>query len=193
MAHFPEHSALLIVDVQNDFCTGGALAVPGSDPVVPALNRHIGEATAANAPIFASRDWHPPVTNHFAPYGGPWPIHCVAGSAGARFHEGLELPSDAVIVSKGEHEARPGYSAFEGLTPDGVPFGDALRARGIRHLLVGGLATDYCVKHSVLDALDAGLRVTVLGDAIAAVDLRPGDAQRAIDDMRARGAEFAPR
>ena len=190
MAYSPEHSALLIVDVQNDFCTGGALAVPKSDPVIPALNRHIATAAAAHAPIFASRDWHPAVTNHFAVYGGPWPVHCVADSPGARFHDGLDLPSDAVIISKGQNEQKPGYSAFEGQTSEGTPFGDALRQHGVTHLYVGGLATDYCVKHTVLDALAAGLRVTVLGDAIAGVDVHPGDSQRAIEEMRAKGAEF---
>jgi nicotinamidase/pyrazinamidase len=114
----------------------------------------------------------------------------VAGTAGARFHPGLRLPADAVVVSKGQHPQNPGYSAFDGKTADGTPLGQELRKRGITHLYVGGLATDYCVKHSVLDALAAGLRVTVLTDAIAGVNVHPGDAQRAIEDMRAKGAVF---
>ena len=186
----PDRPGLLIVDVQNDFCAGGALAVPGSGPVISSLNRRIEEAAAAGVPVFASRDWHPAVTPHFSPFGGPWPVHCVAGTTGAAFHPELRLPRDAVVVSKGQRPDSPGYSAFEGQTGDGTPFAEALRKRGITHLYVGGLATDYCVRHSVLDALAAGLRVTVLGDAIAGVDLQPGDAQRAIDEMRARGAGF---
>lgn len=183
-------SALLIVDVQNDFCAGGTLAVPDSARVILSLNRRIEKATVDRVPIFASRDWHPAVTTHFAPFGGPWPVHCVAGTSGARFHPDLRLPSDAVVVSKGQHSETPGYSAFDGTTDDGTPLGEEMRKRGITHLYVGGLATDYCVKHSVLDALAAGLRVTVLTDAIASVDVHPGDAQRAIEDMRAKGAVF---
>jgi nicotinamidase/pyrazinamidase len=185
-----DRSGLLIVDVQNDFCAGGALAVAGSARVISSLNRRIEEATAADVPIFASRDWHPAVTTHFTSFGGPWPVHCVAGTTGAAFHPELRLPRDAIIVSKGQRPESPGYSAFEGRTDDGTALAEELRKRGITHLYVGGLATDYCVRHSVLDALAAGLRVTVLRDAIAGVDLQPGDAQRAIDEMRARGAEL---
>jgi nicotinamidase/pyrazinamidase len=183
-------SALLIVDVQNDFCDGGALAVPESARVISSLNRRIPQATASGVPVFASRDWHPAVTNHFRQFGGPWPVHCVAGTAGARFHPDLRLPPDAVVISKGEHPERHGYSAFEGHTSDDTPLGEELQRRGITNLYVGGLATDYCVKHSVLDALAAGLRVTVFSDAIAGVDVHPGDSQRAIEEMHARGAEF---
>jgi nicotinamidase/pyrazinamidase len=189
--HEPDRrSALLIVDVQNDFCTGGALAVAGSDRVIDSLNRRIEEAASDGIPVFASRDWHPAITTHFAPFGGPWPVHCVAGTIGARFHPDLSLPVDTVVISKGHDPESPGYSAFDGRTADGTLFGDELKKRAITHLYVGGLATDYCVKHSVLDALAAGLDVTVLADGIAGVDATPGDVQRAIDDMRARGAAF---
>ena len=181
-------SALLIVDVQNDFCDGGALAVAGSARVIDSLNRRIGEAASAGVAVFASRDWHPAITTHFAPFGGRWPVHCVVETTGARFHPDLRLPADTVVISKGQDPGRPGYSAFEGRTADGISFGDELKKRGITHLYVGGLATDYCVKHSVLDALAAGLDVTVLVDGIAGVDANPGDVQRAIDDMRAKGA-----
>jgi nicotinamidase/pyrazinamidase len=183
-------SGLLIVDVQNDFCAGGALAVPDSARVILSLNRRIEEATAAGVAIFASRDWHPALTTHFTPFGGPWPVHCVAGTTGARFHSALCLPSDPVVVSKGQDPDSTGYSAFEGRTADGTLLGEELRKHGITHLYVGGLATDYCVRHSVLDALAAGLRVTVLADAIAGVDVHPGDAQRAIEEMRITGAEI---
>jgi nicotinamidase/pyrazinamidase len=183
-------SALLIVDVQNDFCAGGALAVPHSARVIVSLNRRIEEAIAAGMAVFASRDWHPAETTHFTPFGGPWPVHCVAGTSGAQFHRDLHLPPDAMVVSKGQRPESPGYSAFDGHTADGTSLGEELRKRGVTHLYVGGLATDYCVKHSVLDALAAGLHVTVLGDAIAGVDVHPGDAQRAIEEMRGQGAVF---
>ena len=182
-------SALLVVDVQNDFCTGGALAVPGSDRVVDALNRHLRTAAERGQPIYATRDWHPARTSHFKDFGGEWPVHCVENTHGAAFHPDLQLPAGAIIVTKGDTADAHGYSAFEGATPDGTPLLDDLRRRGITHLYVGGLATDYCVRASVLDALKAGLRVTVLDDAIAGVDLKAGDSDRARDEMRAGGAD----
>ena len=184
-----ERRALLVVDVQNDFCTGGALAVPGSEHVIAHLNRSIEDAQRKRIAIYASRDWHPAVTNHFADYGGTWPVHCVQDSAGARFHPDLVLPPDTIVVTKGEDQRLPGYSAFDGHTDDGTSLGADLRARGITHLVVGGLATDYCVKHSVLDALSSGLQVTVLEDAIAGVDVHPGDSDQALKEMRERGAQ----
>lgn len=140
-------------------------------------------------PVYASRDWHPPVTRHFQPYGGDWPPHCVQNSNGANFHEDLRLPPSAIVISKGQTPDSPGYSAFEGYTPCGRTFLSDLQERQIDHLYVGGLATDYCVKHSVLDARRIGLEVTVLGDAIAGVEVQPGDSARAIAEMRAAGAE----
>ncbi|MBI4265401.1 MAG: bifunctional nicotinamidase/pyrazinamidase [Acidobacteria bacterium] len=185
-----DRSALLVVDVQKDFCPGGALAVPEGDRVVPVLNRRIAEAAAHGWPIYASRDWHPPVTRHFKQYGGEWPPHCVQRTEGAAFHDALQLPASTVVVTKGQDPDSPGYSAFQGETPDGRPLLADLQKRRIDRLYVGGLATDYCVKHSVLDALRAGLKVTVIGDAIKGVDVTPGDSARAIDEMRAAGAEF---
>jgi nicotinamidase/pyrazinamidase len=182
----PDRSALLVVDVQSDFCPGGTLAVPDGDRVVGALNRHIEDAVAHGVPVYASRDWHPRVTRHFEPHGGPWPPHCIQGTAGARFHPELRLPAEAVIVTKGEEPDRHGYSAFEGHTPSGKALLADLREHGVTHLYVGGLATDYCVKHSVLDALSAGLRVTVLEDAVAGVDR--DDSARALSEMRQHGA-----
>jgi nicotinamidase/pyrazinamidase len=187
----PERSALLVVDVQNDFCTNGALAVPGSETVIAALNRHISAAVERGWPVYASRDWHPPRTTHFAAYGGQWPVHCVQESSGARFHPDLQLPTDTIIVTKGDRQDQAGYSAFEGRTPDGVTLLADLKRRDVSHLYVGGLATDYCVRASALDGLDAGLRVTVLEDAVAGVDLTPGDSSRALGDLRDRGAGFA--
>jgi nicotinamidase/pyrazinamidase len=184
------HSALLIVDVQKDFCPGGALAVPGGDRVVPVLNRYIADAAVRGWPIYASRDWHPPVTSHFQAYGGEWPPHCVQETEGATFHHDLRLPASAIIVSKGASADAPGYSALGGQTPEGKTLAAALHDAHIDHLYVGGLATDYCVKQSVLDARRLGLSVTVLGDAIAGVDVKPGDSTRAIEEMRAAGAEL---
>lgn len=183
-------SALLVVDVQKDFCPGGALAVPDGDRVVPALNRYIADAVASGWAVYASRDWHPPVTGHFQAYGGQWPVHCVQGSDGARFHPDLQLPLAAIVISKGQAPDRPGYSALEGVTPDGRLLLDDLRDRGIDHLYVGGLATDYCVRASVVDARRAGLHVTVLGDAIAGVEVNPGDSARALQEMAEAGARL---
>ncbi len=187
----PTVSALLVVDVQNDFCTNGALAVPGSETVVVAMNRHISHAVTRGWPVYASRDWHPQETSHFKEFGGQWPVHCVQDSQGARFHPSLQLPDDVVIVTKGDGTDEAGYSAFEGRTPDGRPLIDDLRRRRITHLYLGGLATDYCVRASALDGLTAGLRVTLLEDAIAGVDVTPGDSTRALDEMRGKGAAFA--
>ena len=182
-------AGLLIVDVQNDFCTGGALAVRDSDQVVSALNRYIDDAVENGMTIYASRDWHPAVTSHFKTFGGNWPAHCVQGTDGARFHPDLRLPSTTIVITKGENPNSPGYSAFEGHTPGGKLLLADLRERRIDHLYIAGLATDYCVKHSVLDALSAGLKVTVLEDAMAGVDARAGDSARAITEMREGGAD----
>ena len=186
-------SALLVVDVQNDFCPGGALAVAAGNEVVASLNKYLEEAAIHDVPVYASRDWHPGETSHFERYGGIWPVHCVQQSHGAAFHPDLRLSATASIISKGDRPDTHGYSAFEGHTAEGTPLLEDLRDRGITHLFVGGLATDYCVKHSVLDALSAGLRVTVLEDAIAGVDVQPGDSARAIEEMRAKGADVAAR
>ena len=178
--------ALLVVDVQNDFCAGGTLAVPDGDRVVEPINRLMNDYAAAGNPIFASRDWHPAGSRHFADNGGPWPAHCVAGTPGAAFHPGLDLPAGARIVSKGQAPDTDGYSSFEGTLPDGAGLGEALAAGGVRELVVCGLATDYCVRASVLDAVRLGLRVEVVSDAIAAVDAAGG--RNATAEMRDAGA-----
>ena len=183
-------TAVLVVDVQRDFCSGGALAVPGGDRVVSVLNRVLTQAGLAGLPVYASRDWHPTGSSHFTTGGGPWPVHCVAGTDGARFHPDLRLPEDARILGTGLKPDSDGYSAFEGCLDDGTTLADDLRRLGITHLVAGGLATDYCVRASVLDALQQGWRVTVVTDAIAAVDLQPGDGHRALHEMRAAGAEL---
>ena len=183
-----EKAALLIVDVQKDFCPGGALPAPGGDRIVPALNRHIAEARDREMLVYASRDWHPPVTSHFKQYGGEWPPHCVQGTGGAQFHPDLKLPADAIIVSKGDDPAKPGYSAFDGRTASGNTLLHDLRERNVTRLYVAGIATDYCVKATALDAVQAGLDVRVLTDAITGIDVHPGDAARAVDEMSKVGA-----
>lgn len=192
-------TALLIVDVQRDFCPGGALAAPGGDRIVPVINRCLAEARESGAAVYASRDWHPPVTTHFKEYGGEWPPHCVQGTDGAQFHPDLKLPPDTIVIDKGERADRPGYSAFDGHTtagPKARPAArtllDDLRRRRIDALIVAGIATEYCVKQSVLDALRAGLRVTVLRDAIAGIEAHPGDTERALAEMQQAGAEIRP-
>lgn len=184
-------NALLVVDVQKDFCPGGALGIEGGDRVVPPINRYLAHAVEKGWTVFACRDWHPPVTHHFTQYGGEWPPHCVQHTEGATFHDDLRLPPNAALISKGEDPDRPGYSAFDGRTADGRSFLDLLREARVEHLYVAGLATDYCVRQTTLHALGAGIRVTVLGDAIAGVDLQPGDSARAIVEMRQAGAEIA--
>jgi nicotinamidase/pyrazinamidase len=180
--------ALLVVDVQNDFCPGGSLAVAEGDAVVPVLNRYMERAAAAGIPIFASRDWHPAQTAHFREYGGQWPPHCVQGTPGAEFHPDLRLPEGTIVVSKGMNPVDEGYSLFEGKLEDGRDALRALRERGVTRVHVGGLATDYCVRATTLDALAARFDVFLLEDAIRAVEVQPGDGARAIAEMREAGA-----
>jgi nicotinamidase/pyrazinamidase len=184
----PTRDALVIVDVQNDFCPGGALGVPGGDAVVPVLNRYAERFAAAGAAVFASRDWHPAETTHFASGGGVWPPHCVRDTPGAELHPGLVLPPGAAVVSKGMDPREDAYSCFQAETPDGLPFAAALGEAGVSRLFVGGLATDYCVKSTVVDGVEHGFEVIVLADAVAAVDLTPGDGAKALEAMRAAGA-----
>lgn len=181
--------ALIVVDVQNDFCPGGALAVPHGDDVVPVLNEYIARAARAGLLVIASRDWHPERTVHFTAFGGPWPPHCVQHTPGAAFHPDLRLPEHVILATKGDSERDEGYSALEGHTSDGRRLLDVLRSQGVEHVYVGGLATDYCVRATALDALAAGLRVSYLADASLPVDVRPGDGERAREEMRAAGVE----
>ncbi len=180
--------ALLLVDVQNDFCPGGALAVGSGDEVVGPLNEYIARFTAAGLPVFASRDWHPAQTVHFQSGGGLWPPHCVQDTPGAAFHADLQLPADAIIVTKGNDPSEDAYSAFQGRAVRGAGAAAALRELGVGQLFVGGLATDYCVRSTVLDGLRAGFGATVLLDAIRGVNVAAGDAERAIAEMVEAGA-----
>ena len=180
--------ALIVVDVQNDFCPGGSLPAPEGDLVIPILNQYLVGAASAGIPIFASRDWHPPDTHHFIAYGGIWPPHCVQGTSGADFHADLRLPSSCVIVSKGDNQEDDGYSAFEGRLANGETLESALREHGVTRVYVGGLATDYCVLRTVLDACRAGFMAVYLQDASRAIEAQPGDGARAEESMLAAGA-----
>jgi nicotinamidase/pyrazinamidase len=179
----------MIVDVQNDFCPGGALPVKNGDEVVPVLNRYLEKFTQAGLPTFATRDWHPQKTIHFNTHGGPWPPHCIQKTYGAEFHPGLMLSKNAIVVSKGMAEDSDSYSGFDAISADGTKLADLLRQRGIERIFIGGLATDYCVKHTVIDGLKEGFKTVMLEDAVRGVNLNPNDSQRAIEAMLRAGAE----
>ena len=176
-------SALVLVDIQRDFCRGGALAVPDGDAVVPAANRWIARARAEGMPIISSRDWHPADHVSFRAQGGPWPPHCVQGSPGAEFHPDLAVPADVHVVSKGSDPDFDAFSAF-----DGTGLADRLHALGVERLFIGGLALEYCVRATVLDALAAGFEAHLLLDATRALEVNPGDAEAALAEMTRAGA-----
>jgi nicotinamidase/pyrazinamidase len=176
--------ALIVVDVQNDFCPGGALAVSEGDEVVAPLNRLIEQFLARGDYVFKSRDWHPAKTKHFTQYGGTWPVHCVQGTRGAQFHEALIEDPRIEIVSKGMGD-EDSYSAF-----DGTSLAAHLRERGVAEVWVGGLATDYCVKNTALDGLREGFEVFAVAEAMRPVEVKPGDGQRAIEEMQQAGAQI---
>lgn len=174
--------------MQNDFCLGGSLAVPTAEQIIEPINKLLVASSDTICPVFATRDWHPAQSNHFRDYGGTWPTHCVAGTSGAAFHTELGLDTNVVIISKGTECDTDGYSAFDGINSDDLSLLEALRGIQVEELLVCGLATDYCVQASVLDALERGFRVSVVNDAIAAVNLKTGDGNAALIRMRAAGA-----
>jgi nicotinamidase/pyrazinamidase len=175
--------ALLIVDVQNDFLPGGALAVPRGNEVIEPLNRYIEAFVAAGLPVYATRDWHPAGHCSFKAFGGKWPPHCIAGTPGADFPDALKLPDTTQTVSKGAYYAHEGYSAFEDTN-----LANRLRMAGCRRVFVAGLATDYCVRATAMDARRLGFEVVILQDAVRAVDERPGDGARALGDLVSLGA-----
>ena len=177
--------ALIVVDVQNDFCPGGSLAVQDGDQVVAPLNDMIKEFLDRGEPVFKTRDWHSAKTKHFANYGGTWPVHCVQGTRGAEFHPELSNDPRISVVSKGMDESADGYSGF-----DGTHLAQVLREQNVEEVWVGGLATDYCVKQTVLDALKEGFRVKALSDAMRPVNVNPSDGEQAINEMREAGAEI---
>jgi nicotinamidase/pyrazinamidase len=171
--------ALLIIDFQNDFTPGGALAVAGGDEIAAPLDRLLDRFDL----VIATRDWHPPDHSSFS---GVWPVHCVQGTPGAELHPSLDRAKVDVVVDKGQDAASEGYSAFQD-----TGLAELLRSRGVDRLYVAGLATDYCVKHTVLDALREHFDVVVIEDAIRGVDAKSGDSERAVEEMKAGGAEFA--
>jgi nicotinamidase/pyrazinamidase len=175
--------ALLLIDVQNDFLPGGSLAVPSGEEIIPTLNRYIEVFSKASLPVYASRDWHPPDHSSFRAQGGIWPPHCIAGSRGAEFSPKLGLPANAAIISKATNPNADAYSDF-----DEPGLEQRLHENGINRLFIGGLATDYCVLYTVRDALARNFEVHLLLDGIRAINLKPGDGQRAIEEMTARGA-----
>jgi nicotinamidase/pyrazinamidase len=176
--------ALIVVDVQRDFMPGGALPVPEGDKVVAPLNQYIERFSKANLPVFFTRDWHPKDHISFKGHGGIWPPHCVQDTEGAQFHPDLKIPTDnKFIISKGTSRDFDAYSGFQGTILD-----DLLRERGIKRIFVGGVATDYCVKNTVLGGINLGYFVFLLTDAIKGVDVKPGDSTQAIEDMQRAGA-----
>lgn len=176
--------ALIVVDVQNDFCPGGALAVTEGDRVVAPLNQLIKKFLERGDVVVKSRDWHPAQTKHFAAHGGTWPVHCVQGTHGAEFHQDLLDDPRIRLVSKGTGD-KDCYSAF-----DETDLASLLREQGVKEVWVGGLATDYCVKNTALDAAREGFKVKAVADAMRAVELKPGDGARAIEEMRRAGAQI---
>lgn len=192
MPDYDRHTALLVVDVQNDFVDpGGSLYVRDGEAVVPALNEEVVRAAASGAQVVYTQDWHPEHTPHFERDGGIWPVHCVHDTWGSAFHPDLRVSSDVVRKGGGGED---GYSAFSVRDPVGgqtssTVLDSLLREREVTRLVIGGLATDYCVVETVVDARMLGYQVEVLRDAIRAVDLQPGDGQRAITRMRDAGAE----
>jgi nicotinamidase/pyrazinamidase len=193
MRTYDPSTVLLVVDVQNDFADpDGSLYVRGGEQVVPLANAEISGALEAGATVVYTQDWHPPSTPHFQKDGGIWPVHCVQGTWGAELHRDLEVAGE--VVRKGE-DGRDGYSGFSARDPvrgdvAATRLGSVLRAAGAERLVVLGLATDYCVAETVLDARREGYPVVVVGDAIRSVDLQPGDGDRALERMREAAAEI---
>jgi nicotinamidase/pyrazinamidase len=192
VAEYDPNTALLVVDVQNDFADpAGSLSVSGGEEVVPVANREIERALDAGALVVYTQDWHPESTPHFQKDGGIWPVHCVQGTWGADFHPGLKVVGEIVRKGTGGED---GYSGFTVRDPrsgevEGTALESILRARGVERLVVMGLATDYCVKETALDGAAKGFDTVVLLEGIRAVDLRPGDGDRALDEVKRAGVD----
>ena len=176
--------ALIVVDVQNDFCPGGSLAVAHGDEVVAPLNKLMKEFLDRGEPVYKTRDWHPEKTKHFKPYG-MWPVHCVQNTRGAEFHPALLDDPRVTVISKGFDETADGYSGF-----DGTHLAQQLRDQDVEEVWVGGLATDYCVKETVIDARKEGFKVKALADAMRPVNVNADDGAKALAEMSAAGAEI---
>lgn len=181
--------ALLVVDVQNDFCPGGALGVSEGDKIIPNINKYIKIFAQRKLPIFITRDWHPKKTAHFKKFGGLWPVHCVENTKGAKFHPKLKLLKEAIIVSKGMDPQKDAYSAFQAEDTNGKLLLSLLKKLQIDELYIAGLATDYCVRFTTLEAIKQGFKVKVLIDAIKGVNLKPDDSENAIREMVEKGAK----
>jgi len=177
--------ALIVTDIQKDFLPGGALPVPDGDMVIPVLNDYIKMFTEANAKIIASRDWHPPNHMSFVTQGGQWLPHCVQNREGAEFSPDLKLPKIVLVVSKATDPKKEAYSIF-----DGTELAERLKEEGIQRILIGGLAADYCVLNSVLDARKMGIETYVLADATKGLNVKPGDVDKAFETMTLRGAKL---
>ena len=192
MSRYDQHTALVVVDLQNDFAdAAGSLAVVGGEDVIASVNREVHEATEAGALVVATQDWHPESTPHFAKDGGVWPVHCVGGTWGAALAPGFELPADAPRVRKGTN-GEDGYSGFTMRDPEtaketSTELEALLRRRGIERVVVAGLATDYCVLATALDAVRLGFSVGLVADGVAAVNLQPDDGDRAMSEMAEAG------
>ncbi len=182
-ARIGKGDALLIVDVQYDFMPGGALPVPDGNRVVPVLNKYLEIFKKAGAQIIASRDWHPANHSSFKEYGGIWPVHCVQNTEGAEFHKDLNLPESVYIVSKATSPDKDAYSAFQD-----TGLSEYLREKHVKRVFVGGLATDYCVKSTVLDALKEGFCTFFLEDASRGVNVNKNDVEKAIEEMLTHGS-----
>lgn len=177
--------ALIVVDMQNDFLSGGSLAVTGGNAIIPALNRYMTCFQAHQLPVYATRDWHPTDHCSFRSQGGMWPPHCIAESIGAAFHPDLQLPTDTIVISKAISQEKDAYSAFTD-----TPLNGLLQSSGIQRLFIGGLATEYCVFNTVKDALRYHYTTYVLADAVCAINKQPEDGQRALAEMIYRGVRL---
>jgi nicotinamidase/pyrazinamidase len=179
-----ENCALILVDIQNDFCPGGALAVPEGDRVVPVANRLMPYFPV----VVTTQDWHPPNHCSFREQGGPWPPHCVQHTRGAELHPNLERAYITDQVRKGFLPEKDAYSGFEGVDAQGRSLEQLLREKGVREVYVAGLATDYCVRATVLDALRLGFKTHAVADGMRGVNVHPGDDERALREMKEAGA-----
>ena len=194
MQPFDPRTALIVVDMQNDFADPkGSLSVSGGELTIPVVNAAAQEAIRAGAFVAYTQDWHPEHTPHFAPDGGIWPVHCVADKWGAAFHAVLEVLGPSVHKGTNGEDGYSGFTMRDPVTNAEIPteLDALLRERSIERVVVCGLATDYCVKATALDAIRLGYATTLLLDGIAAVNLAPGDGDRAIAEMQAAGADLA--
>ncbi|NPV88314.1 nicotinamidase [Coprothermobacteraceae bacterium] len=184
LVRFERTDALIVVDVQNDFCPGGALAVPQGDEIIPVVNRLIKKAEEADAIIVYTRDWHPKNHLSFADFGGIWPVHCVQGTPGADFHPDLYVSPQGAIVNKATDTEFEAYSGFQT-----VELHRILKNRGVKRVFIVGLATDYCVKETALDAIRLGYETYVIEDAVRGVNVNPDDSARALEEIRSKGGQ----